>query len=334
MKVSVVGCGAVGSFYGAKLCRAGHETHFLLRSDYEEARRHGIRIKSAEGDFSVRPRCARRPEEIGQCDLVLVALKTTANDSFGGLISPLVGQGTAILTLQNGLGNEEQLSRIFPAEQILGGLCFVCLNRIAPATVQHIAHGQVVLGEFRRWPEPRTYDIAAAFRHAGIPCRVSRNLERAHWEKLVWNIPFNGLGVASAAGLACLGGASQLPNVLQPCLSTNQLLSQPDWLRCVRDLMDEVVRTANALGLDVAPALADQMIEKTRSMGAYKASTVLDYERGRTLELEALFLRPLRAAQSAVVGTPRLERLCQVLRRLDHRLRADYCPDGRIDYNL
>lgn len=321
MKVSVVGCGAVGSFYGAKLCRAGHETHFLLRSDYEVARRHGIRIKSVEGDFSVRPRCARRPEDIGQCDLVLVALKTTANEAFGELISPLVGQSTAILTLQNGLGNEEQLSRIFPAEQILGGLCFVCLNRIAPATVQHIAHGQVVLGEFRRWPEPRTHDIAAAFRHAGIPCRVSSNLERAHWEKLVWNIPFNGLGVASAAGPAFFAGDNRLPNELHPCLGTDELLSQPDWLKCVRDLMDEVIRTANALGLNVSPALADQMIEKTRSMGAYKASTVLDYERGRTLELESLFLRPLGAAQSSGVDTPRLRGLCQALCLLDNRLR-------------
>ena len=116
------------------------------------------------------------------------------------MLPPLVGPQTAIVTLQNGLGNEEQLARLFPAEQILGGLCFVCLNRIEPGVIQHIDHGQIVLGEFQRWPEPRTHDIAAMIRHAGVPCKVTDNLARAHWEKLVWNIPFNGLGVAECRG--------------------------------------------------------------------------------------------------------------------------------------
>src|SRR5262245_43351014 len=132
MKIAVVGCGAVGSYYGAKLCRAGHETHFLLRSDYETVRRDGLSVRSKEGDFHVHPRCAKEPKEIGVSELVVIGLKTTANDQFPLLLPPLVGPGTAIITLQNGLGNEETLAESFPAEQILGGLCFVCLNRGAP----------------------------------------------------------------------------------------------------------------------------------------------------------------------------------------------------------
>ena len=120
-------------------------------------------IHSPEGDFQVRPRCARRPEEIGPADLVLIGLKTTANDQFPRLLPPLVGPATAVLTLQNGLGNEEQLARLFPVEQIMGGLCFVCLNRVAPGVIRHIGYGQVVLGEFQRPPEPRTHDLAARF---------------------------------------------------------------------------------------------------------------------------------------------------------------------------
>src|SRR5512143_871689 len=103
MKVAVVGCGAVGSFYGAKLARAGQEVHFLLRSDYDAVRPRGVRIQSPDGDFQVRPHCARRPEEIGPADLVLIGLKTTANDQFPQLLPPLVGPATAVLTLQNGL---------------------------------------------------------------------------------------------------------------------------------------------------------------------------------------------------------------------------------------
>src|SRR5207247_5103470 len=120
---------------------------------------------------------------------------------FPNLLPPLVGPQTAVLTLQNGLGNEEVLAALFPPAQILGGLCFVCLNRVAPGVIQHLDHGRVVLGEFGRWPEPRTHDLCTMFKRAGVPCEVADDLARAHWEKLVWNIPFNGLGVASCAGL-------------------------------------------------------------------------------------------------------------------------------------
>src|SRR5439155_20443910 len=125
MKIAVVGCGALGSFYGAKLCRAGEDIHFLLRSDYEAVRRQGVFIQSPEGDFHVQPKSAKAPEEIGVSDLVLIGLKTTANDQFPRLLPPLVGPKTAVLTLQNGLGNEEQLAALLGSEKILGGLCFV-----------------------------------------------------------------------------------------------------------------------------------------------------------------------------------------------------------------
>src|SRR2546428_1487113 len=199
MKVAVVGCGAVGSYYGGKLCRAGHEVHFLLRSDYDVVRNQGVAIRSRHGDFHVQPQAASHPKEIGVADLVLIGLKTTANSRLPELIPPLVGPSTVVVTLQNGLGNEEQLAKTVAPEKILGGLCFVCLNRTEPGVIHHIDHGAVVLGEFGRTPQPRTHQIASLFRNAGISCSVTENLVQAHWEKLTWNIPFNGLGVASAA---------------------------------------------------------------------------------------------------------------------------------------
>src|SRR5687768_11861016 len=104
MKIAVVGCGAIGSYYGAKLRHAGADVHFLLRSDYEAVRRNGVFIESPDGNFNTHPCCAQKPEEIGESDLVLVGLKTTANDQFPNLLPPLVGKRTAVLTLQNGLG--------------------------------------------------------------------------------------------------------------------------------------------------------------------------------------------------------------------------------------
>jgi 2-dehydropantoate 2-reductase len=316
LKIAVVGCGAVGSFYGAKLAQAGHQAHFLLRSDYEAVRRNGLLIHSQSGDFHVRPECARSPSEIGISDLVLIGLKTTANDQFAALLPPLVGPSTAVLTLQNGLGNEESLARLFPADAILGGLCFVCLNRIEPGVVRHIDHGKVVLGEFGRSPLPRTHEFAQYFRDAGISCAVTENLALAHWEKLVWNIPFNGLGVASAAGyqgMIC----GQLPAKLLPCLTTDKLLSDARWTQLVRELMMEVIAAGRALGFNIRESLADEQIERTRTMGAYKASTLIDFERAQPLELHSLFLEPLRQAQASGIKVPRLEMLCHILRQLD-----------------
>jgi 2-dehydropantoate 2-reductase len=320
MKTAIVGCGALGSYYGAVLHRDGQDVHFLLRSDFDTVRRQGLLIRSPRGDFHIQPRCARTPGEIGPCDLVIIGLKTTANDQFPALLPPLVGPRTAILTLQNGLGNEAALARLFPPGQILGGLCFVCLNRLAPGVVHHLAHGRIILGEYQRPPEPRTHDIAARFQHAGVPCAVTDNLDRAHWEKLVWNIPFNGLGVASAAGLDALTAPSLLPHTVRnahPPLPTDRLLSDPRWEQLVRELMLEVIAAARALGHPIRDEFAQQNLDRTREMGAYKASSLIDFERGQPIELESLFLEPLRQARSAGIPTPRLARLCEVLTALD-----------------
>ncbi|MBN8247128.1 MAG: 2-dehydropantoate 2-reductase, partial [Verrucomicrobia bacterium] len=225
-----------------------------------------------------------------------------------------------VLTLQNGLGNEEALAALVPAAQVLGGLCFVCLNREAPGVIRHIAHGRIRLGEFGRPPEPRTHGIAQIFRDSGIACDVTASLAMAHWEKLVWNIPFNGLGVASAAGWEVWEGAD--PGGIvggHPHRTTDLLLADARWTGLVRGLMQEVIATARALGHPIPDSQADEEIRRTREMGAYQASTLVDFALGRPLELDSLFREPLRQAQAAGVPVPRLERLCRVLEVLAAR---------------
>jgi 2-dehydropantoate 2-reductase len=318
MKIAVVGCGAVGSFYGAKLFKAGYNVNFLLRSDYEAVKQNGIFIHSVDGDFQIRPPVANKPDQIGSSDLVLIGLKTTANSHFKELLEPLVTEHTLIVTLQNGLGNEEQLAAIFGEENILGGLCFVCLNRIAPGVIKHIAHGRIVLGEFKRKPQKRTYEIAEMFEKSGIKCEIAENLEKAHWEKLVWNIPFNGLGVAGVAGYEAVEtGVFNPQRGLGSVLTTDIILADPRWEKILRELMREVIAIANAKGLDVSPDIEDEFVNRTRLMGAYKASTLLDFELGRPLELESLYLEPLRQAEAAGVNVPRLKSLCNILIELD-----------------
>ncbi len=297
--------------------------HFLLRSDFEAVRSGGVRIRSVDGDFQAHPTAARSPEEIGLCDLVIVALKSTANHRLGELLSPLVGQHTALLTLQNGLGNEIALATVYPDRPILGGMCFVCLNRIEPGVIHHIAHGKIVMGRHGSTPEELTEAVAALIRSSGILVDVSPDLERAQWEKLVWNIPFNGLGVAGAAGLeATLAGELKADQPIGSCLATDALLDGGPWEQLVTELMGEVIAAGLALGHDLSPDIGEHQRNRTRVMKAYLASTPIDFERGLPLELDALFRLPLGQAQATGVETPRLAALSDLLAQLDDRRKA------------
>ena len=148
-KVAIVGAGAIGGYYGCMLARAGCEVHFVLRSDYDVVKERGFTIRRPDETFTVHPvHAQRRPQDIGSCDLVIVALKSTANRHLEKLVAPLVDEHTLVLTLQNGMGNAEALAHFVPAVQVLGGLCFVCLNRVEPGVIECYMPGRVFIGEF------------------------------------------------------------------------------------------------------------------------------------------------------------------------------------------
>lgn len=229
----------------------------------------------------------RHSKEIGPADLVLIALKTTHNEALRKLIPPLLHQTTILLTLQNGLGNEEFLAKQFGAERVIGGLCFICLNRVAPGVIDNLDRGHLRLGEFGGSPLARTRAIGAAFQDCGVECKVVDDLMRERWRKLVWNIPFNGLAVIS-------GG-----------ITTADILRDQSLRQATLELMEEVITAANAVGHDLPRAIVEEQIDRTQEMGAYKPSTLIDFEAGRPLELEAIWGVPLRQATAAGANLPR-----------------------------
>jgi len=297
MRIAIVGAGALGLYYGALLQRSGQDVHFLLRRDFEAVSRGGLKVWSINGDFELPAvQAYRTPGEIGPVELVLVGLKTFANGSFADLITPLVGEGTQILTLQNGLGNEEALAGLFGAERVLGGVAFLCSNRGEPGEVHHLGAGRIILGEYRRIDPGRVERLSAIFVKAGVDCRATDDLRRARWEKLVWNIPFNGL---------CA--------LLQQ--TVDRLLTTPATRRLVREIMLEVIRAANAQELSgpIPEGYADSMLEFTDRMGIYKPSMQIDREEGRQLEIAAIFRNPLACGAGQGIGMPRVEMLATLL---------------------
>ena len=299
----MVGAGAIGLYYGARLAAAGNDVRFLLRSDYDTVKRDGIRVESVAGDLHLdEVKAYLTPEEIGPVDLVIVAWKTTSNDLFGKILPPLLHEQTQVLTLQNGLGNCERLAEIVRPDQILGALCFVCLNRLAPGFVSHTAGGRISVGEYVNDGRGRAEEIARRFSAAGIPTDAAASLAEAQWKKLVWNVPFNGLAIAE-------GG-----------VTTDVLLSSPEVEGEIRALMSEVVTSARAQGLALEDSLIDFNIERTRPMGPYRPSSMIDYVEGREVEFDSIWGEPLRRAKAAGVEVPHMERLAE---RIRVRLGAD-----------
>src|SRR5713101_4901389 len=196
LRIGLVGSGAIGTYYGAKLAHAGSDVHFLMRGDLGEVLRNGIFVRGEGENFRVAPiNCYNSTKEIGPCDLVIVAVKTTSNSDLVDLVPPLLHEKTMVLTLQNGLGSEEFLAKNFGAERVLGGLCFIAVDRHSKTEVERYDYGLVIVGELGGAAQPRTQEVAAEFIRAEIKCSVRDDIALESWRKLIWNIPFNGLSI-------------------------------------------------------------------------------------------------------------------------------------------
>lgn len=298
----VVGCGAVGGLYGARLAASGHDVGFVARSDVEVLRRDGLRVDSVDGDvvlpagsFDV----ASDAADLGVADVVVVAVKTTSSP----LLAPLVGPSTVLVVLQNGLGVEAVADAAAPgAAAVVGGMCFVCSAKVGPGHVRHADYGAVTLAPFRG-SMVAAEELAADLAAAGVPVEATPDLATARWRKLLWNVPFNGL-------TALLG------------VGTDELLAAPAGRAMVVELMAEVVAGARACGGQLTPADADDMVARTEAMVPYRTSMALDAQAGRPLEHDAIHGAPVRAAAAAGVAMPRVEQLWRALDVLDRRSTA------------
>ncbi|MGA2017623.1 MAG: 2-dehydropantoate 2-reductase [Opitutaceae bacterium] len=308
-RIGIVGSGAVGGYFGARLALGGADVRFLMRGDLAAVRARGsMVIRDESRATEVRPVAAfGSAAEIGAVDLAIVALKTTSGGDLPGLLGPLLGPATAVLTLQNGLGADELLAGLFGAERIIGGLVFMALNRTGPGELRCFHPGSVSIGEFGRPPMARTRNLAAQIEAAGMRTHVVEDLLEARWRKLVWNIPFNGLSIAE-------GG-----------VATDRICAEPGLAAEARELMREVQRAAAAFGYRISDDYLKRQFDVTPPMGSYRPSSLVDFLAGRDVEVETIWGEPLRRARAAGVEMPRLGVLYSRLNALCSRPRA---PDA------
>ncbi|WP_197064813.1 putative 2-dehydropantoate 2-reductase [Leptolyngbya sp. KIOST-1] len=316
-RYAIVGTGAVGGYYGACLQRGGAEVHFLLRGDCDYVNEHGLVIESVAGNFALpQVNAHRSTATMPPVDVVIVALKTTQNALLPTLLKPILGPETAILTLQNGFGIEDDIAAWATASAphpILGGLCIICANKVGPGTVRHLDYGNLLLGQYCADRQPAGHSplleaIEQDFRAGQVGVEVVSDLRLARWRKLVWNIPFNGLSVVMNA-------------------TTVEMMADPNIRRLAEQLMGEVLEAARRDGESLSPGqsrhlppeLVAHMLTHTERMAPYRTSMKIDFDEGRPLEVDAIYGNTVRAAQAAGATVPKIEMLYHQLKAIDRR---------------
>ncbi len=307
-RIGIIGTGAIGGYYGLMLARAGFEVHFLLRSEYAAVAREGLRVRHAQlGELHL-PQVNAWCEAAAMpaCDWLLVGAKSTANAELAPLIVQAAAADAKVVLLQNGLGVEEALRPLLPDSlHLLGGLCFICAHREAPGVVVHQSQGVCNLG-YHSGPADEAQRLAlleqgvAWLREAGIESAPIADLAQARWQKLVWNVPYNGLS-------ALLGA------------STRPLMAQADSRALLLTLMEEVVAAAEAAGAPLPANYPQKLLAYTDRMPDYLPSMYHDFAQRRPAELQAVYAAPLAAAAALGVEMPRVRMLYQALSFLQAR---------------
>jgi len=308
LNYAIIGTGALGGYYGARLQQAGAEVHYLLRSDYDHVCQFGLVVESPDGDVNLpQVNAYRDVANMPPCDVVVVALKTTQNHLLPQLLPPVLKPNGVVLVLQNGLGVEAAVADVVGAERVIGGLCFLCSNKVGAGHIRHLDYKKIEIGEYdiagqAKGVSDRMRAIAADFERAGIPIALAADLVLARWKKLMWNIPFNGLSVVLDA-------------------TTAEMMLDDHARQLATDLMTEVVLGAAGQGRQIPPGFQEEMLEHTAEMKPYRTSMKIDYDEARPLEVEAMYGAPLKAAQAVNVPLPKVMALYQQLKFLDSRRR-------------
>ncbi len=301
LSYAVIGTGAIGGYYGAKLARAGKQVHFLLHSDYEEVRKQGLRVDSCDGDFCLPQVNAYNDTRLmPKADVVLVGLKSTNEHLLKTLLPPLLHEKTLVILIQNGIGLEADVQAWFPDTALAAGLAFICSAKTEPGRINHQCYGSINIGNFSCKDADLIQAVLADFIEAEIDAHEVEYYE-ARWRKAVWNMPFNGMTVA-----------------LQT--QTDRLLKYPATRQLIYEQMMEVIGAANALGVQgLDESFAQKMMQMTDEMVPYSPSMRLDFDFHRPMEIHYIYTRPIAEARAVGFEMPRLEMLERELLFIDAR---------------
>jgi len=288
MRIVVVGAGGVGGYFGAKLSRAGQDVTFVARGAHLDAiRSHGLRVRSAvEGELTAAGTAVEKVDGLPTADVVLFCVKSFDTESAAEQIRPVVGAETAVLSLQNGVDNEEKIDALLGSGRALGGVAYVFAAIEAPGVIAHHFAGRIIFGEMDGRARARTAKLLEAFVAAGVPAEVSADIRRALWDKY--------LMISAQAGMTALARCPL--GVIRDTEET--------W-RMFRLIVEELAAIGRAAGVSLPPEAVDTVMGNAAKLAPQLYSSLHhDLTHGKRLELEALHGHAVRLGARLGVPTP------------------------------
>lgn len=310
MRVAVMGAGAVGGYFGARAAAAGMDVAFIARGEHLRAmRRHGLRIRSVQGNLEIHSEFVSSSDRIAPVDLVLLAVKSQDTEEAARSLAPFMGGATAVLSLQNGVDNADKIARLWGGDRTLAGVAYISARIAAPGVIEHSGGGRIVLGSLHEGGREAARTVHAMLAQAKISCHVSPDIGEVLWRKLAWNAPF--------CALSCL---------LR--MTVGDILRSAPLEALVRGCIEEVREAAQCRGLELPSSTAHEVLRSSAVLRDVKPSMLHDLEAGKPLEHEALNGMVVRVLQQSGKRAPINELLYAALTHLDRDLRARRCGDG------
>jgi 2-dehydropantoate 2-reductase len=302
MKIAIMGAGGVGGYFGGLLAKGDHDVHFLARGAHLKAiKKDGLTIEGVEEEgFTLPVSATENPEDIGPVDLVLFCVKSYDTDSSASMLSPLLGPETVVLTLQNGVDNEEKIQKIIGKEKVMGGVAYMSSQVIQPGIIRKAGGPRkIVFGEMDGSMTERAKEIRKVFESGGIDCEISEQIQKVLWEKFLFICAMGGM---TAVTRKPIGPIRKFPQAWEMCIA----------------VMREVGEVAKALSIP----LDGEIVEKSTSLiqgfpENTRASLLADLEMGKRLEIDALNGTVVRLGEEHGVSTPTNRFIYQCLKLHD-----------------
>ncbi len=307
MRIAVFGTGGAGGYFGARLWAAGEDVAFVARGAHLDAiRAQGLRVESILGDVHVQPaRASDRAEDIGPVDWVLCGVKAWQVGAAAEAMRPLMGAGTAVLPLQNGVEATDELARVLGSAHVVGGAAWIASQVAAPGLIRHAAvEPRVTLGELDGSASPRVQALHAALVRAGVRAEVAADIQAVLWAKMAF--------IAAVSGV---GAVARVP--------IGETRAVPETRALLVAALDEAAAVARARGVAIAPDQTEKTLAYIDGLPVHTtASMQRDIEAGRPSELEAQNGALVRLGRAAGVPTPTHAFLYAALLPLERRARA------------
>jgi 2-dehydropantoate 2-reductase len=308
LKFLIAGAGAIGGYIGAKLAIAGEDVTLFARGAHLAAMQsNGLRITSAEGDFTVHPRVISDLKEAGSVDVIFLGVKAHSLTQLAPQIAPLIGETTTIVSTQNGIpwwythldsvDPGGVIAESIDSRHVLGSIVYFGTDIVEPGVIRHNEGNRISLGEPDGTRSERSRLIAEKLVKAGLRCPVTVRLAHEIWVKLLGNVAFNPISALTRATLI-------------------QMVRDPDVCALVRNIMIEVEAVANKFGVDL-PVSIDQRIAGAEKVGEHKTSMLQDLEAGRPMELDAIVGAAIELGERMGVAMPHTRSVYACTKLLD-----------------